>query len=437
MNDAKEIEKLRAENEELRQHLQHVLLENSIHNEIDPPNNVAVLGEYFGCNFSSDYLLLAVIRAKADPIRRHTSPLSVTIHSEDTSAASKENDIIYYPVEALACVEEICERYLYPRTNSLVFRADKDVGILLNPNARYIAGASITSGNYLASLKRTFINIIADLDTLLGFDNTATISAVHSSPLSLFELYGENKHTYDYSWNLENRVHTFSEMQSTPMSARELLELSNLEKEFLSDAEHLLFYEASVVLDTILDYHLRHADRLSEILTSTTARMRTVLAIVQMATSLEDNDLDQMNELIHKLSACESIPEMRDRVHDCFASLADFVPQQNRRKGEMVLEYINNNAANPSLNAQMICDRFRISNTYLSRLIKKETGKKLVDCIHACRIENAKLLLRDTNLGIEQIAVQTGFSNRYGLIRAFRTAENMTPSEYREKASES
>jgi transcriptional regulator GlxA family with amidase domain len=46
-------------------------------------------------------------------------------------------------------------------------------------------------------------------------------------------------------------------------------------------------------------------------------------------------------------------------------------------------------------------------------------------------VKNAKTLLANTNLSIEQVALQVGFSNRYGLIRAFRAIEGMTPSEYR------
>jgi AraC-like DNA-binding protein len=125
------------------------------------------------------------------------------------------------------------------------------------------------------------------------------------------------------------------------------------------------------------------------------------------------------------------VPELTDRIHDFFSFLSDQSPRDSVKKSTLILEFIEANYKDPALGAQLLCDRFRISPTYLSRLIKTETGQGLLDCIHAARVKNAKTLLANTNLSIEQVALQVGFSNRYGLIRAFRAIEGMTPSEYR------
>ena len=101
-------------------------------------------------------------------------------------------------------------------------------------------------------------------------------------------------------------------------------------------------------------------------------------------------------------------------------------------KGELVLSFIEENYQNPALSAQMICDRFRISDTYVTKLIKQQTGHGLVEAIHRLRLRYAKMLLRDTDLSVAKIAEEVGFSNRHGLIRSFQKYEGISPSGFRE-----
>lgn len=424
-----ELQRLRIENQQLRTNLRHVRLENAIRDQIGSVEAISTLAEYFECTFYSDYLALATIHARANPLRRHTSPLAAVM--EPQNPPMEGHSIIYYDAPSIAIVEEICRRQLSPQTECLVFRADKDIGVVLNPRSQYVSDASIACGDYLWELKSRFQGILTELNEALSFESTVTISAIHHGSTCLRLLYEETTHTFEYSWNLPDPIYTYPELCASPMTPQERVEISALEKEFMNDVERLLFFEASLVLDTILKKQFQHAVPLQQITVSTTARLRNVLAILELSTDITASELSEIMELLHLTSAAVSIPELQDRIHDFFVNLSDFSPRGSMKKSTMILDYIENNTQNPALDAQMICDRYRISHTYLSRLIKRETGKGLVDCIHAYRVKAAKPLLSDTSLSVEQVAVQVGFSNRYGLIRAFRNLENCTPSEYR------
>ena len=68
---------------------------------------------------------------------------------------------------------------------------------------------------------------------------------------------------------------------------------------------------------------------------------------------------------------------------------------------------------------------------YLNRMFKKSTGTTIRQAIIAERIRIAKRLLRDTELAISAVAIESGFSDRSQFCTAFRKHTGKTPNEYR------
>ena len=97
-----------------------------------------------------------------------------------------------------------------------------------------------------------------------------------------------------------------------------------------------------------------------------------------------------------------------------------------------VLEYIRIHAAE-ALRLADVARQFHVSANYLSALISRETGKLFhVHVLHA-RMDIARTMLSDPRMRIEEIAYAVGYSNYVSFYNAFRRAEGMTPTEYREK----
>ena len=97
--------------------------------------------------------------------------------------------------------------------------------------------------------------------------------------------------------------------------------------------------------------------------------------------------------------------------------------------GHAIEYYEEHYAENISLDS--LCKRLNISKFYFSRKFKEQTGYSPCDYLTAVRINNAKSLLRSTNLSVEDIALRCGFSSATYFIRSFRKKENITPLGYR------
>ena len=72
-----------------------------------------------------------------------------------------------------------------------------------------------------------------------------------------------------------------------------------------------------------------------------------------------------------------------------------------------------------------------ISQSYLSTLFKKETGKNYKDYLVEIRMEEAIRLLLSTEMKTYEIAYEIGYNNSRRFVDTFKNIYNMSPMEYR------
>ena len=79
----------------------------------------------------------------------------------------------------------------------------------------------------------------------------------------------------------------------------------------------------------------------------------------------------------------------------------------------------------------VLASRFNLSPTYFSRLFRENTGISFKKYLTMIRIEYAKRLLEENELSIIDIGYECGFNTPSQFVRAFKAAQNQTPSDYR------
>ena len=94
--------------------------------------------------------------------------------------------------------------------------------------------------------------------------------------------------------------------------------------------------------------------------------------------------------------------------------------------------YIEENYANTQLSLSLLEEALGMSASHLSKLYKEAYGVSVPHEITAVRLKNAKLLLQNTDMNINEVAEHSGFSNSSVLIRTFKKWEGITPGRYRE-----
>lgn len=80
-----------------------------------------------------------------------------------------------------------------------------------------------------------------------------------------------------------------------------------------------------------------------------------------------------------------------------------------------------------------VARQYRVNSTYLSRTFKNVMGKSLSIYLENVRIETAKILLEQTDRGIQDISISIGYTDYQYFHRVFKKSTSITPNEYRGK----
>lgn len=100
---------------------------------------------------------------------------------------------------------------------------------------------------------------------------------------------------------------------------------------------------------------------------------------------------------------------------------------------KLLKEYFKSDALkeNGLPTVKYLADQVHLSPSYLSDLLKKETGMNAQDHIHYYLIEEAKNILLNTNNSVGEIAYSLGFEYPQYFSKLFKLKTGQTPIEYR------
>ncbi|CAH1226286.1 Protein-glutamate methylesterase/protein-glutamine glutaminase [Paenibacillus allorhizoplanae] len=100
-----------------------------------------------------------------------------------------------------------------------------------------------------------------------------------------------------------------------------------------------------------------------------------------------------------------------------------------------VIDYINSHIAD-TINLTSTAEHFGLSSSYLSRLLRTETGINFVDLVSKARIETAKRLLMDPKNKVNEVGEMVGYKEYAYFYQVFKRLEGQSPKEYKNRGKE-
>ena len=97
----------------------------------------------------------------------------------------------------------------------------------------------------------------------------------------------------------------------------------------------------------------------------------------------------------------------------------------------LTIKYIEDNYYSNNLNINDIAERLEVTSSYMSKLLKKETGLSFIDYLTNIRIKKAMYIMQDPTIKIYDVAELVGYSNQYYFSRAFKKITGVSPKEHR------
>jgi len=105
------------------------------------------------------------------------------------------------------------------------------------------------------------------------------------------------------------------------------------------------------------------------------------------------------------------------------------LPQYKLRRA---IDYINDNLRG-DLTVKKIAEKLSMNPGYFAHTFSQTTGLAPHQYVIECRVERAKLLLRETELSMAEVAQRVGFSTQSHFSDAFHRSTGLATSKYRRR----
>lgn len=235
----------------------------------------------------------------------------------------------------------------------------------------------------------------------------------------------------------KEKVSTLMEEAEAAFATAELLERNHIISYYKPAKENFAFYkkrmlESIVEKDTkrvgaVLEHFWSKLQNEEIMLTQMIDLYNEILALLSEKNKYyeqyEKADVSYLREMIHKKSEFyelflnlfeEDEMEFRDTEMTVHQAIRDI--EQNYRE-EITLNSLG--------------DKYHISISYLSAMIKKETGHTFTELITNLRIEKAKELLAKDNIAVSEVTELVGYNDYFYFTKLFKKCVGITPSKYR------
>lgn len=145
-------------------------------------------------------------------------------------------------------------------------------------------------------------------------------------------------------------------------------------------------------------------------------------------------DVENILESLDKKAEDMDIQALCAMVEDVIEQLKpekDFVATDSMRDiVQKAAAWIDSHYAE-GLTLASIAERYHVESSYFSKIFRQEMGVNLILYITQKRIEKSKQYIRDSDMGLMEIAFMVGYDDYTYFSRVFKKNEGMSPREYR------
>lgn len=130
-----------------------------------------------------------------------------------------------------------------------------------------------------------------------------------------------------------------------------------------------------------------------------------------------------------------SFKMLKEELTQDLLKLSDALSRVRKREHHIIYEIVDyiERHYSEDITLQHISERFYLSREYISRKFKQEMKENISDYLTRIRIDQAKLLLRNPQLKIHEVAEMVGYRDEKYFSKVFKKMTDCSPNQYRRR----
>ena len=125
------------------------------------------------------------------------------------------------------------------------------------------------------------------------------------------------------------------------------------------------------------------------------------------------------------------IREYLEKIKDSMDDSMNVKNKSHKKEVYWIKKYIENNYMN-DINLDILAEELNFTPSYICRIFKNNTGIRITEYLNQVRIEQAKRLIRQTNLKVHEISEMVGFTRVSYFCTTFKKVTGIKVSEYKD-----
>lgn len=162
--------------------------------------------------------------------------------------------------------------------------------------------------------------------------------------------------------------------------------------------------------------------------------------VIFILNNIEGNELARgiktnfhFQEIVATLHQCETIDKLDEIMKEAFLQIEEWLnaSSSNRYRRDItnIIAYVEENY-HQKITLKDIARMFEISESYLSRSFKSETGKNLIYYVNEMKMKKARELLCNPKIIIKEAATAVGIDDQFYFNKLFKKFYGISPSEF-------
>ena len=195
--------------------------------------------------------------------------------------------------------------------------------------------------------------------------------------------------------------------------------------------------EAQKIIDAIIAQNLEQRELSVEMKNQLVGEIKgTFLKLLDQKIFLESPLFESVKQRIMDISPTVPLETIQQEIHGIMQELCSFIANKKKDSHaqliKQIYEYTAEAYCDPDLTLYRVAEHVERPEKYISQLFKEVTGVNYSDHLIKVRMDQAALLLKESNYTVDEIAARVGYNSSHSFRRAFKRLTGVSPSAYRQ-----
>ena len=278
---------------------------------------------------------------------------------------------------------------------------------------------------YLDIISRFFLQIGKDYCE----DAVLAVSGIHTDPLDAPKAYQEANYAFDSRLLMDNT----DVIRYEVIPERDFVE--GVSEVYLQQLKNAVRRKDMGEMHQAVDEICSQLQAGKQSLLKFRLFCQELIRVLVREWPMQGNETSEIYS-VFTLSQCLTLQDFKNLICSVCEKLilTDSDEEKNvSRLAESAMEYMKNHYMEYELNMGLLADYLKVTPAALAVEFKNDTGMPPSDYLAGLRLEQARILLIQTNMKIREISSAVGYEDDHMFMRRFKKYTGKTPGQYRKE----